>query len=128
VTNRSGTLFAAAVLLCGLCGCGRDRTLAACEATERYATATSAPPVQIPDDLSPPDETDSLRLPAVEGGASAVPRPCLETPPGFYAEGAPGGTRLGIAPARPAPQPAAAESPAPPASSPAEDADRRIDN
>jgi hypothetical protein len=121
---RPRTLLAAAFLVCGLFGCGRDRTLAACEATDRYVTATSAPPVRIPDDLSPPDETDSLRLPPET--AAAPIRPCLETPPGFYAEGAPGGTRLGIAPpARPGPAPAQESAPAAPTP---EDPDRQISN
>jgi hypothetical protein len=106
-------VIAAAFLVASFSACSRDHTLA-CEPTDRYMTATSSPPVRIPDDLSPPDESESLRLPP-EGGTTAPPsRPCLETPPGFYAEGAPGGTRLGVPAAR-APQPPAeapAEAPA----------------
>ncbi len=127
---RSG--FALAVVACALSGCGRDHTVA-CEATERYSTAVSAPPVRIPDDLSPPDETNSLRLPAEAGPApapaAALTRPCLESPPGFYAEGAPGSTRLGNAPARPgAPGAAPAATTPVPEAPPADDADRQIGN
>ena len=129
MTKRLGTALAAALLIAWLSGCGRDHTLA-CEATARYASATSAPPVQIPDDLSPPDEKDSLRLPPVATNAAAPTRPCLESPPGFYAEGAPGSTRLGGAPARPtttAPSSPAAPAPAPDAP-PADAPDRQIGN
>jgi hypothetical protein len=47
--------------------------------------------VQIPDDLSPPDETDALRLPPVvpaprDGSSEA----CLEVPPAFFGGGRPG--------------------------------------
>jgi hypothetical protein len=117
--------LAASACICALTGCGRENTVA-CEATERYSTATSAPPVRIPDDLSPPDETDSLRLPAEAGPTVAPTRPCLESPPGFYADGAPGAGRSGAAPARPGSPPAAA-TPAPEAP-PTDDPDRRIDN
>jgi uncharacterized lipoprotein len=123
VIPRGCTIVAATLALAGLAGCGRDRTVANCEPTARYATATSSPPIQIPDDLTPPDESDSLRLPATTSG-TAPSQPCLESPPGFYAEGAAVGTRLGTAPARPAPA-APATTPAAP---PAEDPDRRIDN
>lgn len=73
-----------------ICGCSREKTVS-CEPTGRYSTAQSVAPVQIPDDLSPPDETDALRLPPV------VPSPsdradagCLETPPPFFNTGRPG--------------------------------------
>jgi hypothetical protein len=132
----SRTALAAALLVCGLSGCGRDHTLA-CEATARYANAASAQPVRIPDDLSPPDETDSLRLPLAATDAAAPIRPCLETPPGFFAEGAPGGTRLGNAPVRATPPPPVTTPPGlPTPASPApasegaaaDDPDRRIGN
>jgi hypothetical protein len=122
VTSGAIKALVALCIACGLCGCGRDHTLA-CEGTERYSTASSAPPVQIPDDLSPPDETNSLRLPPTGAATAAVTRPCLETPPGFYADGAPGGTRLGNPPARPAPP-----APAPAVADPPADPDRQIGN
>jgi hypothetical protein len=126
VRIRFGTTLAAGALICALTGCGRENTVA-CEATERYSTAISAPPVSIPDDLSPPDETNSLRLPAETGPTVAPTRPCLESPPGFYADGAPGSGRAGgNAPGRPDDEPAAA--PPVPAAPPADDPDRQIGN
>ena len=59
-----------------------------CEPEVRYATARSAPPVQIPDDLSPPDESDAIAL----AGRSSSPvgsitaGECLETPPSFFGD------------------------------------------
>jgi hypothetical protein len=129
--KRSGTALTSALLIGVLVGgCGRENTVA-CDATDRYAAASSAPPVRIPDDLSPPDESDSLRLPPETGATTAaLTRPCLETPPGFFAEGAPGGTRLGNPPGTPAPAAAPAPpsaAPAPPATPPAND-ERQISN
>jgi hypothetical protein len=81
---------AAALAACFLAGCGKDQSLR-CEATERYSTAGSSPPVQIPDDLSPPDESQALRLPPTAAGDSRAPtQPCLESPPTFSNEGRPG--------------------------------------
>jgi uncharacterized lipoprotein len=101
-------------------GCSRTPTNN-CEPNERYATARSAPPVQIPDDLSPPDESGALRLPP---DAGAVPAPvadaCLETPPPFTGTTHPG--RRGAA--------ESAETQAAPETSaePPADPDRVIDN
>jgi hypothetical protein len=66
-----------------LAGCHHSATLA-CEDTQRYASAESVQPVQIPDDLSPPSETEALRLPPVVPANGPAPtRPCLESPPAF---------------------------------------------
>ncbi len=76
-----------------LCGCSHGETRG-CEGSARYSKAVSAAPVQIPDDLSPPDESDSLRLPPdVAGRAEQADtvQPignCLETPPKFNESGA----------------------------------------
>ncbi len=64
-----------------------------CEDPERYAGSGEIPPVRIPDDLNPPDESESLRIPApAEGGVEQLERqgPCLESPPDFYEGAAPG--------------------------------------
>ena len=55
-----------------------------CEGADRYARAGSSPPVRIPADLSPPDESDSLRVPpeALAATRSETQR-CLESPPEF---------------------------------------------
>ena len=65
-----------------------------CVDQERYLGSEETPPVQIPDDLTPPDESQSLRIPApVEEGAVEQIQStgaCLESPPEFFDEGAPG--------------------------------------
>ena len=98
--------------------CSRQPT-AKCEPSARYATARSAPPVQIPDDLSPPSESDALRLPPdVAPNRAPQSQECLETPPAFSDN-----VRLGR---RSAEQ---AETPEPaPSTEPAADGDRAIDN
>ena len=70
-------------------GCSRGETLP-CQPEVRYATARSAPPVQIPDDLSPPDESDAIRLPAEAAPAVSITAgECLETPPPFSGDSRP---------------------------------------
>jgi hypothetical protein len=81
--------YITACLVVGLAtsaGCSRQE-VAPCEPEARYSTARSAQPVQIPDDLSPPNESDAIRLPplaAVSG--PIVAGACLETPPPFSGE------------------------------------------
>jgi hypothetical protein len=80
---RHRVLVVAACLGCTfLVGCHRSNT-SGCEDTRRYAKAASASPVQIPDDLTPPSETDALRLPPVVANNRAPTQPCLEDPPAF---------------------------------------------
>jgi predicted small secreted protein len=80
---RRQVLVAAVALGCTfLVGCHRSNT-SGCEDTRRYAKAVSASPVQIPDDLTPPSETDALRLPPVPNNNRAPTQPCLEDPPAF---------------------------------------------
>ena len=74
------------LVICALYGCGGERELT-CEATERYSAAGSIPPVRIPDDLSPPDESESLRLPpppSLESRMTGARRGCLESPPDYF--------------------------------------------
>jgi hypothetical protein len=101
-------------------GCSREPTRN-CEPSERYSTAGSAPPVQVPDDLSPPDERDALRLPDVDAALSrtGLPESCLETPPPFSGQ-RPG--QRAAAPSNPTPEPAQ------PSDEPPSDPDRVIDN
>ena len=80
---RHHVLVLAAGLGCSLLvGCHRSNT-SGCEDTRRYAKAASASPVQIPDDLTPPSETDALRLPPAVVNSRAPTQPCLEDPPAF---------------------------------------------
>ncbi len=70
-------------------GCSRQETVS-CNTDPRYVTARSASPVQIPDDLSPPNERDALRLPPDVGASSSPPAgPCLQSPPSFFGESRP---------------------------------------
>ena len=79
VHRLAAVLLAAAILG----GCSRDHMLR-CEPSGRYARASSAVPVRVPDDLTPPDETDALQLPSTDAATAAnAEKPCLETPPTF---------------------------------------------
>jgi uncharacterized lipoprotein len=81
--------WCAIVGLAAVAGCSRQETTP-CEPDVRYSTARSAPPVQIPDDLSPPDESDAIRLPSDVGAvASITAGECLETPPPFFGDSRP---------------------------------------
>lgn len=72
-------------------GCSRDKeTTLVCETTDRYRAARSVPAVRVPDDLSVPDESDSLRLPPDPGAVFAAAGRCLEAPPAFFEAGRPG--------------------------------------
>ena len=135
-----------ACLIVGLAashGCSRQ-DVGPCEPEARYSTARSAQPVQIPDDLSPPNESDAIRLPPI-GVASGpiVAGACLEAPPAFSGDSRPVGAAAagseepsrrqarrearrqarGETPAEPS-EPAAAE----PEPAPAGDDERVIDN
>ncbi len=75
-----------------LSGCSGDIGLR-CEDPTRYTGSGENPPVRIPDDLSAPDESQSLRIPApLEGDVEQLEArgPCLEYPPDFYESSAPG--------------------------------------
>src|SRR5688572_32851129 len=74
--------------LTAVAGCSRQETLP-CQPEARYSTARSAPPVQIPDDLSPPDESDAIRLPSGVGGGTITAGECLEAPPPFSGDSRP---------------------------------------
>jgi hypothetical protein len=103
-----------------IAGCSRQEATA-CVTDARYSTARSAPPVQIPDDLSPPNESDALRLPPdAVASASAGTGPCLQSPPSFFGENRP--FQRDADAAERAPEPAAPSAP------PAAGGDRVIDN
>ena len=81
--------WCAIVVLAAVAGCSRQQT-ASCVPDARYAGARSALPVQIPDDLSPPNESDAIRLPPDLGDSSAVTAgECLESPPPFFGDSRP---------------------------------------
>jgi len=92
---RFGRIWCVIVACCSIvgvaaiAGCSRGETLP-CQPEARYSTARSAPPVQIPDDLSPPDESDAIRLPTEAAPAGAIKAgDCLETPPPFSGDSRP---------------------------------------
>lgn len=81
-------LHTVGVLLVALAlgACSGERGLS-CESSERYTDATTSPPVRVPDDLSPPSETESLVIPPVGETALSTsndPSRCLEAPPEFF--------------------------------------------
>jgi hypothetical protein len=94
------------VSLGALAGCSSHQ-LARCEPTDRYTTVGSVGPVRIPDDLTPPDESDALQLPPASAADSSAPPAggCLEEPPKFAS-----GNRTQAQPTAPA-SPAPAPSP-----------------
>jgi hypothetical protein len=86
---RSLAVDGVIVALAMLAGCSREATLA-CTPDMRYVAARSAPPVQIPDDLTPPNESDALRLPPEVGAAApGAAGGCLDAPPAFFGESRP---------------------------------------
>lgn len=70
------------VTLAALTGCSHEEGLK-CEDQSRYATSVSVPPIRVPDDLTVPDESDSLLIPDSAPEETAVPTECLETPPQY---------------------------------------------
>jgi len=98
-------LAATAAAAAGLSGCSKEHSLH-CEPTGRYALAASTPPVRVPDDLTPPDESDALQLPSPDAGrAASGEKPCLESPPTFAPPGRARAPQPAAAPAAPAPAP-----------------------
>ena len=116
MTSRYVPLATIICVTAVLAGCSREETLS-CSVDERYSTVQSVQPLQIPDDLSPPDESGALRLPPdVTANRRDPARPCLESPPSFFGDQRPG----------PSGRPASGE-PAP-AEVPEVDSERTIDN
>jgi hypothetical protein len=72
---------------CLLGGCFLGRAGIGCADTERYADSRSTGPLRVPDDLSLPDESDSISVPppsrSTAPSANAQPGSCLELPPDF---------------------------------------------
>lgn len=86
---RSLGVVGVIVALAILAGCSRESTVA-CTPDLRYVAARSAPPVQIPDDLTPPNESDALRLPPEVGAAApGAAGGCLDAPPAFFGDSRP---------------------------------------
>ncbi len=78
-------LGGALLVALAVAACSRDDQIL-CEDASRYSTADSIPPVRIPDGLTPPDESDSLRLPPppADSARQSATGACLESPPPFF--------------------------------------------
>jgi uncharacterized lipoprotein len=66
-----------------LAGCSHDGGLR-CEDVSRYASSVSVPPLRVPDDLTVPDESDSLLIPDATSAEDGAATQCLEAPPSYY--------------------------------------------
>jgi hypothetical protein len=80
--------LAATGMLCCLCAAAcSGRGELRCENPARYAASDSVPPLRIPGDLTPPDETSGLVIPPAGGPAPAEgpadTARCLEMPPDY---------------------------------------------
>jgi uncharacterized lipoprotein len=73
-------VFAAAAVLAG---CSGDKGLR-CADTSLYSSSISMPPIRVPDDLSVPDESESLLIPDPVPRDAVAPTECLETPPAYF--------------------------------------------
>jgi uncharacterized lipoprotein len=72
-------------------GCFGRFSVAACEQADRYENALDAAPVQVPDDLTPPDESRALKIPSLPPEIETVEKrgDCLESPPEYFEGGLP---------------------------------------
>jgi len=75
-------MFVCAITI-ALGGCSRDAELQ-CEDASHYSSSTSVPPIRVPDDLTVPDESDSLLIPDPVPSEAVPPTECLETPPEYF--------------------------------------------
>jgi uncharacterized lipoprotein len=69
-----------------LAGCSREGGMR-CEDPSQYASSATIPPIRVPDDLTVPDESDSLLIPDVSNAdtpAEPLPQECLEAPPDYF--------------------------------------------
>ena len=74
-------------LMCCLAGCFESPGLI-CQDSERYASSFEVAPIQIPNDLNAPDESEALRIPRVTGQPRILTEgSCMESPPNFFLEG-----------------------------------------
>lgn len=72
-----------------LSGCGARGLEGKCADAGTYDDARSVAPIRVPGELTPPDESEALRIPGA-GPAAGAPQTvgrCLETPPEYF-EGA----------------------------------------
>ncbi|HEY5565800.1 MAG TPA: hypothetical protein VIM81_00960 [Gammaproteobacteria bacterium] len=76
----------ALLVVAALAGCSREGGMR-CEDPAQYASSNTIPPIRVPDDLTVPDESDSLSIPDVASAETPVlpvPEECLEAPPDYF--------------------------------------------
>jgi uncharacterized lipoprotein len=81
-------ILCAALTAAALAGCSRGEGIR-CEDPALYSSSTSVPPIRVPDDLSVPDESQSLLIPDASRAptdAPTAPAECLESPPRYFEE------------------------------------------
>jgi len=74
-------LAAAAVSIVGACSRGDERPT--CSRATAYQSAPAGRELEIPDDLSVPDETDALQIPEQFAQVEEAASECLEHSPAF---------------------------------------------
>ena len=86
-------LSAGIALLLSSTGCflmGDDAILV-CEDQEFYSGSGEIAPIEVPDDLDAPDDSQAFSIPEVAAGLSGpADVPCTESPPDFFSEELPG--------------------------------------
>ncbi len=101
----------ALTLVATLAGCGGQN----CDRPEPYQSARSAPPLEVPADLSTPPSHATQKVPDLPGGNTPPVGGCLDRPPRFVVvaeEGAPAAAPAAAQAAAPAPSaPAGAAGP-----------------
>ena len=68
-----------------------DDAILVCEDQEYYSGSQEIAPIEVPDDLDAPDDSQAFSIPEVADGRSGpADVPCTESPPDFFSEELPG--------------------------------------
>ena len=64
-----------------------DDAILTCEDQEHYSGSQEIAPIEVPDDLDAPDDSQAFSIPEVaEGLSGPTDVPCTESPPDFFSE------------------------------------------
>lgn len=78
------SLMGVALLSLLAAGCAGSGGMSCGSSASRYADSNSIPPVRVPEDLTPPDESRGLAIPPEpDRTADLAEGQCLESPPPF---------------------------------------------
>jgi len=67
-----------------------DDAILVCEDQEFYSGSLEIAPIEVPDDLDAPDDSQAVSIPEVaEGLSGPTAGPCTESPPDFFSEDLP---------------------------------------